>query len=260
MLECLLKTVMSGYNIRIFQNPNELADAAARKIYHITKTVTLGNKSIDIAVSGGNTPRPLYSLLAKEPYKSSIPWQKMHIFWCDERCVPLSHPDSNYGQIKSLLLDEVQISDDNIHPILCEVNATLAAMDYENIICEHFSYPQKSPIFDIVVLGMGEDGHTLSLFPGEIHQDEKLKMVIAASANYQNRPSDRITLTPRLVNYAKNIIFLVSGKEKAQALNSMFKKPSDPIRNPAQRINPVNGSVFWFIDKEAASQLDFQIL
>jgi len=241
--------------LNIYKDLTVLSYAAADKTVNILNLYKHNSDNLSIAVSGGSTPLSFYKILTEEPYVSEIPWDSLNIYWCDERCVDFSHPESNFGQFSNILLNKVKIPHTNIHPIECKNSVDLALTSYEKELSIISQKRCNIPIFDIVFLGLGEDGHTASLFPGEITNDEQNYFVISTKSYYQNRPAERISLTPKIINQAKNIIFLVSGKNKASILNEIINGPDDPNKYPAQRINPVNGKMFWLIDESSAIKL-----
>ena len=242
-------------DINIFDDHFKLSIATAEKTVEIINSIIKHQNKLNLAVSGGYTPRSFYSLISKEPYASLIPWDRLNIFWCDERCVGFSNPESNYGQFNDLLLSRVNIPVENIHPMNCSNGPEQGVKDYIKELSKNATIGYSFPIFDITFLGLGDDGHTASLFPGEISEAEKLSPVISTVAHYQNRPSQRITLTPKILNKSKNIFFLVSGSNKASILSKVLNGPQNLNKYPAQRINPDNGKIYWMIDKDSANQI-----
>jgi 6-phosphogluconolactonase len=208
-----------------------------------------------VAFSGGSTPAALFQLLAQPPFKESIPWNKLHFYWADERCVPPEDAESNFGQAWENLLSKVPVSQQNIHRILGELEPKTAAQDYVIQLKQNATGALAWPVLDCVLLGMGADGHTASLFPGQVNPSESTAPAIAVTADYMGRPANRVTLTPLVFNSARHILFLVTGENKAQALSEVLHGPDDPLHLPAQRIRPINGDVTWLIDQAAASLL-----
>jgi 6-phosphogluconolactonase len=208
------------------------------------------------AISGGSTPQRMFQILAEKPYRDRLPWQRIHFFWCDERCVPPDHEQSNYASAYALLFSKVDLPAKNIHRIRGEFNPTQAASDYADQLNLFAAKGLRWPRFDLVFLGMGSDGHIASLFPGSISKLEQTSPVLAVTARYEDRPAERVTLTPLVFNTARNIIFLVSGSNKATALRSVLNGPGDPNQWPALRIQPADGTITWLADQEAASLLD----
>lgn len=208
-------------------------------------------------LSGGGTPRDLYRLLGRTSDADGVPWDKVHFFWGDERLVPPDDPGSNYGEAGEILLRPLNIPEQNIHRIRGELSPGEAAAGYAALLrdwaAEHDpGAPNPWPRFDLMLLGLGEDGHTASLFPGSpVAVDAP---VIAVTADYQGRPAGRVTLTPLVFNDARGVNFLVSGRNKADAVYNTFYT-NDPVRYPAQRIHPANGDVTWLLDRAAATRL-----
>ncbi|GAG86532.1 unnamed protein product [marine sediment metagenome] len=209
-----------------------------------------------MALSGGSTPRRLYSLLANEAaLGEQIPWERIHFFWGDERRVPTGHPDSNYRMAYNALLSKVLIPSTNIHRIHAEdADADRAAADYEIEIRRFFGIEAgQIPQFNCVLLGMGADGHTASLFPATSALVETKRLVVA---NWVKRfQSHRFTLTLPVFNHAAQILFLVSGEDKADTLKAVLEGDSKTTRFPVQLIQPTHGEVTWFLDHSAASRL-----
>lgn len=211
-------------------------------------------------LAGGSTPLDLYKWLASSLY-SYLEWDKVHVFWGDERLVPPDDPGSNYAAARDALLDHVAIPPENIHRIRGELSPDEAAADYTECLRQWALAldPGASntwPRFDLVLLGLGEDGHTASLFPGS--PVEAAAPVIAVTADYQGRPAGRVTLTPPALNDSRYTIFLVSGHNKADAVFNTFYT-DDPVRYPAQRIRVIDEmEPLWLLDKGAASRLDWR--
>jgi 6-phosphogluconolactonase len=205
-----------------------------------------------VAVSGGSTPRRLYTLLGSTEYRAQVDWQKVHVFWVDERCVPKDHEESNFKTAYDRLLSKVPLPDGNIHRIRGEEEPDQAARNYEEDLRRFFGM-SGLPMFDLVVLGMGEDGHTASLFPGSTSLEEKERLVVPV---YPEQPKlNRITLTLPVLNGAAQILFLVSGRSKATVLSEILEDEHQRNQYPAGHINPVHGTLLWLIDQEAAGQL-----
>ena len=207
-----------------------------------------------VALSGGSTPRGLYAQLTGEPYRSQVNWSSVRIFWGDERSVPPDHPESNFRMAKENLLDRLPIPSEQVFRMEGERPAQEAAVHYEEVL-QH-AFPQGEvdvPRFDLVLLGVGTDAHTASLFPETPVLEEKEQWVAAPWV--EKFQTHRITLTPRVFNAAQRIVFVVSGSDKAQALQAVLEGPYQPHQYPAQIIHPTQGDVIWLIDQAAASQL-----
>ena len=198
-----------------------------------------------IALSGGSTPRRLFELLACPPYRTQLPWDHIHLFWGDERSVPPHHADSNYRMTREALLDHVDIPAQNVHRIRGELPPPEAAQLYR---AELKTWMGKNPRFDLVLLGVGDDGHTASLFPGAPSLEEQDQTAIAVYAPHLD--SWRVTLTLPVLNRAQHVLFLVSGANKAPALARI--RAGDPL--PAGRIRPSRGTLTWLLDRGAAGE------
>ncbi len=246
---------MDQPQVRIFPTSSAMIMAAAELFSVLVNEASRKQHSVHIALSGGSTPAPLFQLLAQSPYKDSIPWNKTHFYWADERCVPPEDPESNYGQAWQSLLSKVPVAQQNIHRVLGELEPKTAAQDYVIQLKQNSTGALAWPVLDCVLLGMGADGHTASLFPGQVNPAETTAPAIAVTADYMGRPADRVTLTPLVFNSARHVLFLVTGENKAHALSEVLHGATDPLRLPAQRIRPVNGDVTWLIDQAAASLL-----
>ena len=237
-------------DFKISTSVQNLARAAAE---HFIKSVTR-KESFKVALSGGSTPQALYELLANpnEPFRGQIPWPNIHFFWSDERHVPPGHPDSNYHLANTVMLSRVPVSQNNIHRVHAEnSDAAQAAQEYEEeiqaVTGEHL------PQLDLVLLGLGTDGHTASLFPGSevLHETERL----VAAPWVEKLNTYRITMTLPLLNNASSVVFLVSGSEKAEIVKEVLEGPK---RYPAQAVSPTSGKLLWLLDKEAASKVNSQ--
>ena len=207
-----------------------------------------------LAISGGATPRPVHRLLAQEPYRSEIPWASAHLFWVDDRCVPETSPASNFGTAKEDLLDHIPMPPSQIHPMPTEVPPADGARKYEEALRAFFA-AEPFPAFDLILLGIGQDGHTASLFPEQRALDERRRWVVAVKGGNPN--VSRLTMTFPVLNSAREIVFLVSGKEKAAVTKAMFDEGGTLL--PAQRIQPTNGRVTWLMDRQAASLLSEEV-
>ncbi|UYQ91913.1 6-phosphogluconolactonase [Chitinophaga horti] len=213
---------------------------------------TLQEKELfTFVLSGGSTPKLLYNLLAKEPYAQMIPWNRLHFFWGDERAVPYSDDRNNARMACETLLDKVGVPPENIHVMRTDIEPQAAALEYELLLQEFFK--RNARTFDLVLLGMGDDGHTLSLFPGtEVVHEQKAwtkAFFLPAQDMY------RITLTAPVVNNAAAIVFLATGNGKALTLQAVIEGEYKPDTYPSQVIRPVNGELHWFIDEAAAGAL-----
>ena len=248
--------VLKNYKIRIFADLEALSRAAAETIVERASDCLQKQDTFSIALSGGSTPKTLYALLAKEAALADrIPWQRIHFFWSDERHVPPGHPDSNYLMAYNMLLSQAPIPSTNIHRFRSEdANAERAAADYELQIQRFFKIRAgKMPRFDFVLLGMGADGHTASLFPGTSALKETRRLVLANWV--ESLRTFRLTLTAPVLNSAACLMFLVAGKDKADAVKAILEGNFDPNRYPAQLIQPCSGELIWLLDGSAGKHL-----
>lgn len=236
--------------IEIFDNPELLAAAVARRFGMLAEKAS-AQQPFSVALSGGNTPRRVYELLATD-FKSKINWQFVHIFFGDERTVPPEDPASNYGMALASLISRVPVPEGNVHPISGAGDPKDNARSYERALRRYFA-GSAWPRFDLVLLGMGEDGHTASLFPGTAGISEEKAWVVANWVEQLNEY--RITLSAPAINSAAQIMFLVTGANKASQLLSVLNGPFQPNVLPAQFIKPDLGDLIWMIDKAAASRL-----
>jgi len=238
--------------VRIFADPAGLMRAAADEIAQAARRAVDERGRFAWALAGGSTPRDLYRLLARDPYRGRLPWNAIHFFWGDERHVPPDHPDSNFRMAREAMLDAVPVPPDNIHRVRAEEpDAQRAAAEYEATLRAFFDLAAGEwPRFDLIQLGLGKDGHTASLFPGGDAVHERERLVVAPWVEAQQ--TFRVTLTPPVLNHAHRAMFLVSGDEKAEALRAVLEGPREPERFPAQI---VEGDRLWMVDRSAARLL-----
>jgi 6-phosphogluconolactonase len=239
-------------DLRIVAAPADLARAAAEHIVGLASEALLARGRFAVALSGGSTPRATYALLATDEVASRVDWGSVHVFWGDERCVPPDHPESDYRMAREALLDRVPIPPENVHRMRAELDPAQAADDYERTLRTFFA-GQEAGRFDLVLLGMGEDGHTASLFPGTHALDERERWVVANHVNTLD--AWRITLTPPILNAAAHVTFLVTGQKKSETLRRVLNGPRQPEVLPAQLIQPTSGRLTWLVDEAAASLL-----
>lgn len=237
-----------------------LSERAARRVVTAATTAIGARGGFAIALAGGSTPGPLYRELADAPHRDAIDWSRIHVFWGDERCVPPDHEESNYRMARETLLDAVPIPGRRIHRIHGEEPDPEYAADlYEREIHRTLaSPPRETPRLDLVLLGLGSDGHTASLFPESpaLEADDRLVVAVKASEPRIQPPVvERITLTPRALNAADETLFLVVGEEKAPAVRAVLEGPREPRRWPAQAVRPEAGRTTWMLDAAAASEL-----
>lgn len=247
------KRVSQQSRIQIESDSESLASAAAGLLVDKANQAVTEKGLFTLAISGGSTPKRLFENLAdrSKPYFSKLPWSETHFFWVDERHVPPEDKDSNYRMTREAMLSQVPAPEINIHRIISEnPNAEAAAMEYESTLKTFFN---SLPRFDLVLLGLGEDGHTASIFPNSPVLSETRRLVAAPWVEKLN--TFRITLTLPVLNNAVATVFLVSGHGKAQILRDVMEGKFEPERLPAQAIRPTHGELKWLIDKEAGSLL-----
>jgi 6-phosphogluconolactonase len=236
-------------SVRIFDTPYELAEKFAEEI---VKVAAKAGKASCIALSGGSTPELLYSILGSH-YSNSVDWSNVHFFWGDERCVPPDDPESNFGMTQRTLFKRIIIPEPNIHRILGENEPSGEAVRYSREI-ENITVKRDGlPVFDLIILGLGEDGHTASIFPSnsELLNSESICEVARHPVTFQNR----ITLTGKVINNADRVAFLVTGRKKAEVVDKILNNSRSGQNFPASRIVPSKGDLLWFLDREAASRL-----
>ena len=250
--ECVMKP-----EIRTHPNLEDLSRAAAEYICEIAEGAIRERGIFTFVLSGGTTPRLLYEELTKEPYASRVDWQHTHFFWGDERCVESDNPDSNFSLAFQALISKVDVPASNIHRIAAATGSPKAvAAEYETTLREFFQTtaagdPSTSfPSFDLVLLGIGVDGHTASLFPGDAALEERTSWVVAVEGSSASPPVPRITLTFPVINEAKCVLFLASGSNKLKVLQEILNNPHTAIY-PAAHVQPA-GKLLWFIDEGLA--------
>jgi len=239
-------------HVLVFPTPGQVALATAERFVAHAQEAINSHGAFTVSLAGGNTPRRVYELLTTAPFKQLIEWSRAHLFFGDERCVSPDHPDSNYGMVYSTLISRVEIPADNVHRIVGEGNPEQNAESYEKELRTLFG-ELPWPRFDLVLLGMGEDGHTASIFPGSDALNEESKWVVATRMGQLKQ--DRITLTTQVFNHAAHLVFLVTGQAKAKRLLEVLRHRPGADRLPAQLIQPVDGTVEWLVDRAAASLL-----
>jgi len=239
----------------VARDQNELTIAAAGKIVQISKEAIGNYGHCSIALAGGSTPKPLYELLVARPFVEQIDWSHVHFFWSDERFVPHDHPDSNYWMAFETLLSKIPLPDTNVHRVdTQQPDAQSSALRYESSIRSFFNTPEDAvPKFDLILLGLGEDGHTASLFPSSPALAGPKGLVLGLYE--KSVQAYRITFTLHLINNSRSVLFIVSGTSKARILKEVLEGPSRKEPYPAQLVRPVDGTLFWFVDQEAASSL-----
>ena len=248
---------MTRVQIKVLQNPAELVQAAAERFVASAVEAIRTHGRFRVALSGGTTPKSLYTLLSTDRYAARVDWSRVHVFWGDERCVPPADPMSNYRMVRETLIDQVPLPAENVHRMRGEDDPVAAAAAYERVLRHELGISAGPPTpdarFDLMLLGMGDDGHTASLFPGLTAVSEHERWV---TAEYVAEVSMwRVSCTPALFNTAAAVVFLVSGREKAAMLRRVLEGPYQPEVLPAQVVAPHDGSVCWLLDAAAAANL-----
>ncbi len=248
--------------LKIFPSAAGLARGAANQIVTILRDTPRAGAPASLVLSGGSTPRAVYQLLATEEYRPQVEWPHLHLFWGDERCVPPTSPESNYRMVRETLLEGVPVPAQNIHRIHGELPPAQAAIAYEDELravfgTEHGALPRP----DLVLLGLGEDGHTASLFPGTAALEEERRLAVDVYVERLN--ASRVTMTLPVLNNARAVLILVSGSSKASTLAAVLRNAAagptasgSPVSGlPASRVLPRDGDLYWYADHDAAAQL-----
>lgn len=248
-------------DLRIFPDPERLASAAAEQIVELADLAIQRSNRFNLMLAGGSTPAAAYSLLASPRYSKQVDWKRVFLFWGDERAVPPEHPESNFGMVTETLLKFVPIPPRNVHRIQGEIPPTESAARYQSELQEHFlngEIKRRFGSFDLVLLGMGADGHTASLFPNSPVLGEKVNWVSPVKHLSPPPPLvDRVTVTLPLINAASQATFLVAGLDKSECLKQVLSNQG--IQNealPASLVAPVKGGVTWLVDRAAADGLE----
>lgn len=244
----------SAATIRILSTPQELFEAAAEEVIKATNEAVAERGRFTIALSGGSTPKSLYNLLATNA-RTVLPWDRMFFFWGDERHVPPTDPESNYRMTDEAMLAKVPVPPGNVFRIPAEnPDAAAVAEDYEKTLRKFFKLePDSVPRFDLILLGLGPDGHTASLFPGTAALHEKSRLVVA---NWVEKlKTHRLSLTLPVLNAARCVAFLVSGTDKATVLKTVLEEDAPGEQYPAKLVRPSDGNLVWLLDRAAASSL-----
>ena len=236
--------------LMIVPDVEALNRAAAQEFARCASEAINKDGRFTVALSGGHTPRAVYSLLAKE-YASSLPWEQIYVFFGDERHVPPADPESNYRMANESLLSQVPIPAENVHRIHAELEASAAAEQYQSLLEQFFHLkPNELPRFDLVMLGMGEDGHTASLFPGTAALHERSRLVTAN--HVEKLKADRITFTLPVLNSAAEAMVIVAGANKAPVIRQIVHSPAT-LTYPVQMVHPNKGRLLWIVEQHAAA-------
>jgi 6-phosphogluconolactonase len=246
--------VSSSVEIRTLTTPQELFSAAAEEVVSAATDAVAQRGRFTIALSGGSTPKGLFNLLATNAL-TVLPWDRMFFFWGDERHVPPTDPDSNYRMADETMLSKVPVPPGNVFRMAAEnPDAAAVAEDYEKTLRKFFALePGQFPRFDLILLGMGPDGHTASLFPGTAGLQEKSRLVIANWV--EKMKTSRLTFTLPVLNAARCVAFLVSGTDKAAVLRTVLEEDVPAEQYPAKLVRPTDGKLIWLVDRAAASEL-----
>lgn len=242
---------MSGnIEVKIYETPNKVAKAFAKELFKMVNEST--QKRFDIALSGGETPKLLFQYLSSK-FEEKIPWARIHFWWGDERCVEPINNDSNFGVADNLLFSMIEIPKENIHRIKGENDPDAEAISYSQQLQKELNSRNGWPVFDLIMLGMGKDGHTASIFPDQIellHSDK-----ICEVATHPESGQKRITLTGNVLNNANRIYFLITGIGKAKRVSQIMNNLKKAKKFPASYISPTNGDLFWYLDEAAAERI-----
>lgn len=235
-------------NLKIYDTPKETAEAFGDYLMECAQ----GKEAFHCALSGGSTPKILFDYLSAK-YSDSALWAAIHFYWGDERCVPPTDDESNYKMTKERLFDKATIPEENIHRILGEADPAEEAERYGQLLLEQMPTKKGLPVFDMVILGMGEDGHTASIFPNQM---ELLSVeTVCDVATHPDSGQKRVTLTGPVINTSKEVVFLVTGESKKTKIKEIFEKSGNWHEYPAAHIHPEGGTLKWFVDKPAVSTL-----
>ena len=244
---------MSKREIMICREIDELARHAADEFVRLAQQSAREKGRFAVALSGGSTPRSLYALLATPEFSRQVPWSVTHLFWGDERCVPADHLESNYRMVRESLLGNIEIPMSNIHRMAGEKEPARAAAEYEQELENFFQLaPRDLPRFDLILLGLGEDGHTASLFPGSDALEDAKRLV--AATYVVKLKAYRLTLTLPVLNHAAVVLFLITGASKAAVVREIVSDDKQCVRFPAARVQPAGGRLVWLLTKDAVPE------
>ena len=234
-------------NIHAYPNKEKLVAATTERIADCIEQAIQQNGLCNMALSGGNTPGGIFSLLGSSPYRDRLDWSRLHLFWGDERVVPPEHEDSNFRLVQETLLGHIKIPAENVHRMRGEIAPEEAAAEYAELMHGHFK--DNPPCFDLMLLGLGEDGHTASLFPETDAVEESEKHAVAVFV--PKLDVWRVTLTLPVINASKKVLFLVSGKSKSEMVQRIMSNKQPDKEIPATMVNPQNGELHWMLDSDA---------
>lgn len=241
-------------NLKIFESPLLIAEYFVSEFISVLEEFEKSNRKLYLALSGGKTPEIIFKQLASASLIKKINWNILHLLWVDERCVSPHHSESNYGNAKKLLIDKIQIPASNIHRIRGEEKLDGEVKRYSEELVSMLPLNNRTtPIIDWTLLGIGEDGHTASIFPEQILSS--VQNDIAGVAHHPKTNQNRITLALNMINNSQRITFIVTGKEKAKVLSEISRETQLSRRYPVNEVKPVNGRIEWWVDKESSSLL-----
>jgi 6-phosphogluconolactonase len=247
---------MPPATVRTFPDAEAVSRAAAEEFVRCAGEAVNARGRFTVVLSGGSTPKRMYQLLAAPPLRDRVDWPRVFVFWGDERAVPPDHPDANYHTAHAELLTKVPVPAGNVFRMEGERPLAAAAADYQEAVARALGVPPDGPppALDLVLLGMGPDGHTASLFPGNDALAEGTRWVVPVHGA-PKPPPDRLTMTAPLLNTAREVLFLVAGADKADRLAEVLDGPPDPHRLPSQLVRPAGGLLVWYVDRSAAAKL-----
>ena len=237
--------------LHIYKSKEELSEALASWMCEVIESTLKEQEYFTLVLSGGSTPQLLYKTLVSDKFKDKINWSRIHVFWGDERAVPYADERNNAKMAHELLLNKVDIPANNVHIMRTDIEPNFSTDAYRKML--HDFFDNTSTTFDLVLLGMGDDGHTLSLFPGSPIIEEHKHWV--NSVYNSEQAMYRITLMPKIINRSAKIAFMVDGEKKAKMLQQVLQGPYEPSKYPAQIIKPTDGELHWFVDEAAAQEL-----
>jgi 6-phosphogluconolactonase len=244
--------MLTNRTVIVVNDPDELAVKGADLFRQAARDSVHRNGRFCVAVSGGTTPRGMHRRLSRPPYLKEVPWSGVHLFWVDERLVPADDPASNYGTARRDLLEKVPLPPAQIHPMVSDAPPETAAESYSATLTASLrAGPDTLPAFDLIVLGLGTDGHTASIFPGDATAVRTDRRVVAVKGG--NPDVERLTLSLPVLNRARRTVFLASGRNKAAVIHRIFTDPQSG--DPATLIQPVAGTLCWLLDRDAAALL-----
>ncbi|MBL8018007.1 MAG: 6-phosphogluconolactonase [Ignavibacteria bacterium] len=243
---------MNSETVRIFDSVELLAEGFAEFFVEEVRTLLKEKKFITVALSGGNTPLKIFEALAGK-FINSVEWNRIHFYWVDERCVPINSGESNYGNAWRVLFEKTGISSEQLHPIYGETDPEDEIHRYEDAILKYVQLKDGIPCFDMILLGLGEDGHTASIFPDRL--DLFATQDITAHTKHPETGQNRITITGNVINNAARIYFIVSGDKKSAIVKSIIEETPESELLPAAKVHPKEGTVTWFLDSEAGKYL-----